>query len=84
MAAFLDRLQQKNENEVLYLQSQNDNLHEELRSLLSDATSDVPFASEVFGSQPDVANVWIGDDKSITSVHKGIRVLATSILRIAD
>lgn len=70
MKAFLDRLHEKSHNEVLYLQSQNDNLHDELKVLLDDATSEVPFATEVFGAKPDVANVWIGDDRSVTSVHK--------------
>lgn len=71
MHTFLDRLRKKQENEVLYLQSQNDNLHAELESLLQDATSNLPFASEAFGALPDVANVWIGDDRSVTSLHKG-------------
>lgn len=71
MNTFLDRMKEKKADEVLYLQSQNDNLHEELKDLLDDATSDIPFATEVFGAQPDVANVWIGDDRSVTSVHKG-------------
>lgn len=72
MNTFLDRLKQRKIDEVLYLQSQNDNLHEELKDLLEDATSDIPFASEVFGAQPDVANVWVGDDRSVTSIHKGL------------
>lgn len=61
----------KLDNEVLYLQSQNNNLHDELQVLLQDATADLPFATEAFDASPDVANVWIGDDRSITSVHKG-------------
>lgn len=71
MKVFLDRLHKKLDDEVLYLQSQNDNLHDELQVLLQDATADIPFATETFGAKPDVANVWIGDDRSITSVHKG-------------
>lgn len=71
MAEFLDRIEEQRPNEVLYLQSQNDNLHSELQKLLEDATSDIPFATQVFGAPPDVANVWIGDDRSVTSLHKG-------------
>lgn len=71
MKKFLDRMREHKDKEVLYLQSQNDNLHAELYDLLQDATSDLPFASEAFGALPDVANVWIGDDRSVTSVHKG-------------
>lgn len=71
MEAFLSRLTAREHNEVLYLQSQNDNLHQELEGLLQDATSDIPFASEVFQSMPDATNVWIGDERSVTSLHKG-------------
>jgi jumonji domain-containing protein 7 len=72
METFLARLKEKPVDEVLYLQSQNDNLHAELQELIEDATPDIPFASQVFGSLPDVANVWIGDERSVTSLHKGI------------
>lgn len=71
MGTFLDRLREKKDDEVLYLQSQNDNLHAELKGLLQDATPDLSFATEAFGAMPDVANVWVGDNRSVTSVHKG-------------
>jgi len=70
MEAFLYRLVSREGNEVLYLQSQNDNLHQELEALLEEATTDVPFATEVFGTTPDATNVWIGDERSVTSLHK--------------
>ena len=38
------------------------------RSVLS---QDVLWATEAFGLAPDVANLWIGDERSVTSLHKG-------------
>ena len=76
METFLSRLRGRAktgipaDEDVLYLQSQNDNLHDEMHDLLEDATDELPFASEVFGSSPEVANVWIGDERSVTSLHK--------------
>lgn len=68
---FLDKLACPQSDEVLYLQSQNDNLHNEMKDLLADAGEDLPIATEVFGDKPDAVNVWIGDDRSVTSLHKG-------------
>ena len=76
METFLSRLRGRAktgipaDEDVLYLQSQNDNLHDEMHDLLEDATDELLFASEVFGSSPEVANVWIGDERSVTSLHK--------------
>lgn len=71
MSTFLARLsKRKIAEEVLYLQSQNDNLHGELDCLLDDATEDIDFASQVFKCKPDATNVWIGDERSVTSLHK--------------
>ncbi|KAL8290299.1 hypothetical protein RQP46_003238 [Phenoliferia psychrophenolica] len=57
---------------VLYLQSQNGNLAEsgELHALVDDVGEGPSWAREVFGEPPDVANVWIGDARSVTSMHK--------------
>ncbi|KAM0746507.1 Clavaminate synthase-like protein [Meredithblackwellia eburnea MCA 4105] len=58
---------------VYYLQSQNGNLSQEgeLHPLLEDVGLSGPsWAAEVFGEPPDVANVWIGDSRSVTSMHK--------------
>ncbi|KAG0140748.1 hypothetical protein CROQUDRAFT_52776 [Cronartium quercuum f. sp. fusiforme G11] len=57
--------------DVLYLQSQDGNLHKELRALLDDVGDEVPIASAAMGGvEPDAVNVWIGDDRSVTSLHK--------------
>ncbi|KAK4055748.1 hypothetical protein OIV83_000295 [Microbotryomycetes sp. JL201] len=75
MQEFLTKLDQSGDTvdpgPVYYLQSQNGNLSDEYESLRQDVGSDGPsFARRVFGSQPDVSNIWIGDDKSVTTVHK--------------
>ena len=71
MPSFFKRLFCPTADEVLYLQSQDNNLRNELSQLLEDATTGIPFATEVFGGPPEVANVWIGDERSVTSIHKG-------------
>lgn len=76
MPSFLSTLCNPTNNDVLYLQSQNDNLNDDMTPLLRDTlvpgstSRGLPFANEVFGSEPEVANVWIGDEKSVTSLHK--------------
>lgn len=61
-------------NDVWYLQPQNDSLRTgavpaQLRSaLMSDAL--LEFGTTVFGAPPDAVNLWIGDCRSSTSVHK--------------
>ncbi|GAA5892646.1 cupin-like domain-containing protein [Sporobolomyces salmoneus] len=58
---------------VHYLQSQNGNLSStgEYAPLLPDVGPEGPsWAREAFGQSPDVANVWIGGNKSKTSIHK--------------
>jgi jumonji domain-containing protein 7 len=74
MGELLDRLsdiKRLQSEPVLYLQSQNDNLESELPQLREDATRGFDFAASVFESEPEVANVWIGDERSVTSLHKG-------------
>ncbi|KAH9470359.1 hypothetical protein Pst134EA_007623 [Puccinia striiformis f. sp. tritici] len=56
--------------DVVYLQSQDGNLSKELLPLLPDVGTDVPIASQALGTnQPDAVNLWIGDDRSVTSLH---------------
>lgn len=57
--------------EVPYVQHQNNNLTHEFQKLLADVDADLPFARETFGTgPPDAVNLWIGDDRSVTSFHK--------------
>lgn len=59
---------------VHYLSTQNDNLRTDdaLRGLLEDCGGErgVGFADSAFGCAPDAINLWIGDDRSVTSYHR--------------
>jgi len=80
------------EEEVYYLQSQNGNLYDynyftsaeteggcELANLRGDVPAEVPWCSEALGRCPDAVNLWIGDSRSVTSIHSGAFVLAISL-----
>ncbi|KAM5377432.1 hypothetical protein ACJZ2D_004971 [Fusarium nematophilum] len=56
--------------EVRYAQTQNDNLRDEYITLFSDAQKDIPFARIALGKAPDAVNLWIGNSKSVTALHK--------------
>lgn len=66
-----------------YIQSQNNNMHHEFKSLLCDVPDSIDFADRVLGicyrftrylkfkgAKPDAANFWLGDSRVITSFHK--------------
>ena len=55
---------------VCYLQSQNSNLTTTpLGPLLEDLPRNFDFAEDILG-EPDARNIWIGDERSVTSVHR--------------
>ncbi|RMD44835.1 hypothetical protein DV735_g429, partial [Chaetothyriales sp. CBS 134920] len=55
---------------VYYLQSQNSNLTStSLVPLMQDLPDNFSFAKDVLG-EPDARNIWIGNDRSITSLHR--------------
>ncbi|KAF5970320.1 putative phospholipase [Fusarium bulbicola] len=56
--------------EVRYAQTQNDNLREEYITLFSDVQKDIPFARIALNKSPDAVNLWIGNSKSVTAMHK--------------
>lgn len=54
------------------VQHQNSNLTEEFSILLSDlGPAPLAWAAEVFGGPPEASNMWVGDERSVTSFHKG-------------
>ncbi|EMC97941.1 hypothetical protein BAUCODRAFT_67414 [Baudoinia panamericana UAMH 10762] len=55
---------------VKYAQTQNDNLREEYARLLPDVPSDIPFARIALDQSADAVNLWLGDNRSVTSLHK--------------
>lgn len=55
---------------VYYLQSQNSNLTTtSLKPILKHVPSNFPFAEGVL-PEPEAINIWIGDEKSVTSTHR--------------
>ena len=50
--------------------SENDNLRDEYSSLSEDVPKDVAFARIALQKQADAVNMWIGNERSITSMHK--------------
>ncbi|KOS18111.1 JmjC domain-containing protein 7 [Escovopsis weberi] len=57
-------------SEIRYAQTQNDNLRDEYLPLFPDVQSDIPFARIALQKQPDAINLWIGNSKSVTALHK--------------
>eukprot|EP01116_Phalansterium_solitarium_P009609 TRINITY_DN23847_c0_g1_i1.p1 TRINITY_DN23847_c0_g1~~TRINITY_DN23847_c0_g1_i1.p1 ORF type:complete len:336 (-),score=80.02 TRINITY_DN23847_c0_g1_i1:91-1098(-) len=55
---------------VYYVQHQNGNLRSEFSTLFADVDMELPFATEAFGAPPDVQNFWMGESRSVTSLHK--------------
>lgn len=55
---------------VKYAQTQNDSLREEYARLFADVPSDIPFARIALEKEPDAINFWLGNERSVTSLHK--------------
>jgi jumonji domain-containing protein 7 len=61
-----------NEDEVYYLQHQNDSFRKEFASVLEqdlDKTVE-EFGTALFGCAPDAINFWAGDSRAVSSMHK--------------
>lgn len=57
------------DTEVHYLSRQNDSLRSEFSELLKEVP-ELCMAREAFGNEPEAINLWIGDDRSVSSCHK--------------
>ncbi|PXF42362.1 JmjC domain-containing protein E [Gracilariopsis chorda] len=56
--------------DVPYYSAQDSSLVRDVPQLMEDIREDtLHFASEAFGSQPSVKNIWIGDERSVSSMH---------------
>jgi len=55
---------------VPYAQHQNSNFLSEFSELAADAEQDIAWASEALNQKPDAVNMWIGDNRASTSLHK--------------
>eukprot|EP01038_Epipyxis_sp_PR26KG_P014938 gene14938-20094_t len=61
----------KQDYAIAYLSQQNDNIRLEMPQLLSDIPSSIPIANDAFNqTQPEAINLWIGDERSVSSLHK--------------
>lgn len=49
---------------------ENDNFRDEYISLFSDAQKDIPFARIALQKKPDAINLWLGNSKSVTCLHR--------------
>eukprot|EP00938_MAST-03A_sp_MAST-3A-sp1_P002057 g2057.t1 len=67
---FMNEFEEKKDKRVLYLSHQNDSFRTQFKALKDDVPDSVHFATEAFGTKPDAVNLWIGDERSVTSLHK--------------
>eukprot|EP00929_Paragymnodinium_shiwhaense_P003128 TRINITY_DN103535_c0_g1_i1.p1 TRINITY_DN103535_c0_g1~~TRINITY_DN103535_c0_g1_i1.p1 ORF type:complete len:405 (-),score=95.85 TRINITY_DN103535_c0_g1_i1:288-1406(-) len=54
---------------VPYVSQQNDSLRQELPALLEDVPDCIKLAAEAFENEPDAINLWIGDERSVSTCH---------------
>eukprot|EP00470_Lotharella_oceanica_P006117 CAMPEP_0170168692 /NCGR_PEP_ID=MMETSP0040_2-20121228/1641_1 /TAXON_ID=641309 /ORGANISM="Lotharella oceanica, Strain CCMP622" /LENGTH=305 /DNA_ID=CAMNT_0010407007 /DNA_START=430 /DNA_END=1343 /DNA_ORIENTATION=- len=66
---FADMLTHPKPGMVVYCQKQNGNFSEEFKPLHQD-TKRIPWAFDAFGCEPDAVNMWIGDQRSVSSLHR--------------
>jgi jumonji domain-containing protein 7 len=56
---------------VPYLSQQNDNFRREFNELMNDVPSSIDLATHCFDlNDPEAINIWIGDERSVSSIHK--------------
>mmetsp|Transcript_9416 Transcript_9416/g.12297 ORF Transcript_9416/g.12297 Transcript_9416/m.12297 type:complete len:347 (+) Transcript_9416:72-1112(+) len=69
LEAFFASLQTSDDS-VAYLSHQNDNLREEFPAMMNEIGENITIAHEAFGNDPEAVNIWIGDERSVSSMHK--------------
>jgi jumonji domain-containing protein 7 len=70
MAEALQLVSSDSPSDIAYIQSQNNNLASDFARLDKDVPPSFAFADEAFGCTPDARNVWFGNSKSTSSLHK--------------
>jgi len=56
---------------VYYLSAQNDCFRKEFQPLWGDISRSVlDWGTRAFGHQPDAVNLWLGNDRAVSSLHK--------------
>ncbi|KAI3638552.1 hypothetical protein MIR68_003050 [Amoeboaphelidium protococcarum] len=59
----------KRGQQVAYIQSQNDNIHQEFTVIRECIHDNIPVVADVMESSPEAINLWIGSGQSISSLH---------------
>lgn len=54
----------------LTIRIEDNNLYKEYAPLIPDLPPSIPFADAAFSALPDAVNIWIGNDDSISALHK--------------
>ncbi|KAI9794740.1 MAG: hypothetical protein M1835_006371 [Candelina submexicana] len=67
---YCERTEGGEAGEVKYAQTQNDNLRNEYLPLFADVERDIAWARIALAKAPDAVNLWIGNSRSVTSLHK--------------
>lgn len=57
-------------SDILYYSRQNDCLRKEVQPLMKFFPFTISFADEAFNTKPEAVNIWIGNEKSVSSIHK--------------
>jgi peptidyl-lysine (3S)-dioxygenase / protease len=65
--AFHDR---NHDDGVPYLSHQNDSLRDEFPRLYEEVPPCLSLAKEAFGNEPEAVNIWIGDERAVSTMHK--------------
>lgn len=70
LRTFFQLLEARDDAHVPYLSFQNDSLRAQFQALRCDVPPCIEFAREAFGNAPDAVNLWIGDDRALTTMHQ--------------
>eukprot|EP00644_Phytophthora_capsici_P008971 jgi/Phyca11/504165/fgenesh2_kg.PHYCAscaffold_6_\ len=71
MAKFLRILKDRDGFDgVPYLSHQNDSLREQFPGLFDEVPPSMSLAVEAFGNEPEAVNIWIGDERAVSTMHK--------------
>ncbi|EEY64456.1 uncharacterized protein PITG_15677 [Phytophthora infestans T30-4] len=71
MAEFLKIMENRDEFDgVPYLSHQNDSLREQFPDLYDEVPPAMDLAVEAFGNEPEAVNIWMGDERAVSTMHK--------------
>lgn len=71
MKTFRDMMENRSTTDAVpYLSEQDSNFTKSFPELHDDIDCSIPLADEAFGCLPEATNIWIGDERSVSSMHK--------------